>query len=238
MSIATEIARLQQAKADIAEAIAKKGGEVSGTIDTYAQAIADLPSGGGISEEYYNKLITGHLDEPIIFPEGITKIERTKFYYLNDGNEEVCPLAEIPKSVTSIGSAAFRYARIKKIIVRSTSSSNSTYIFGNNIDLEEIIFNGLMSSGNMCQGCSNLKRVIYNNPKTSRIEGNSFNNCTSLELIDLSKATQVNSLSSTNAFSGVPLTCEIRVPSALYDTWIKATNWSTLYAQGYNFVAV
>lgn len=47
MSIASEIERLQQAKADIAEAIAKKGGEVSGTIDTYAQAIEALPSGGG-----------------------------------------------------------------------------------------------------------------------------------------------------------------------------------------------
>lgn len=45
MSIATEIQRLQQAKADIAEAIVAKGGEVSGTLDTYAQAIADLPSG-------------------------------------------------------------------------------------------------------------------------------------------------------------------------------------------------
>lgn len=47
MSIATEIQRLQRAKADIAEAIVAKGGEVSGTLDTYAQAIEALPSGGG-----------------------------------------------------------------------------------------------------------------------------------------------------------------------------------------------
>lgn len=47
MSIANEIQRLQQAKADIAEAIVAKGGEVSGTLDTYAQAIEALPSGGG-----------------------------------------------------------------------------------------------------------------------------------------------------------------------------------------------
>lgn len=45
MSIANEIQRIQQAKADIADAIVAKGGEVSGTIDTYAQAIAELPSG-------------------------------------------------------------------------------------------------------------------------------------------------------------------------------------------------
>lgn len=47
MSIASEIRRIQDAKADIADAIVAKGGEVSGTLDTYAQAIADLPSGGG-----------------------------------------------------------------------------------------------------------------------------------------------------------------------------------------------
>lgn len=47
MSIATEIQRLQQAKTVIAEAIVAKGGEVSGTIDTYASAIEALPSGGG-----------------------------------------------------------------------------------------------------------------------------------------------------------------------------------------------
>lgn len=45
MSIANEIQRLQQAKADIADAIVAKGGEVSGTLDTYAQAIEALPSG-------------------------------------------------------------------------------------------------------------------------------------------------------------------------------------------------
>ena len=34
-------------------------------------------------------------------------------------------------------------------------------------------------------------------------------------------------LSNTNAFTDIPADCEIRVPAALYDEWIAATNWST-----------
>ena len=46
MSVATEIQRIQNAKADIKTAIENKGGTVSGTIDNYATAIDNLPSGG------------------------------------------------------------------------------------------------------------------------------------------------------------------------------------------------
>ena len=42
MSISTEIERLQQAKKDIGDAIVRKGGSVSGTIDTYAKSVMAL----------------------------------------------------------------------------------------------------------------------------------------------------------------------------------------------------
>lgn len=48
MSIATEIQRLAQAKADIKSAIEEKGVEVgNGTLDTYAAKIAEITGGGG-----------------------------------------------------------------------------------------------------------------------------------------------------------------------------------------------
>lgn len=239
MSIASEIQRLQQAKADIANAITAKGGEVSGTIDTYAQAIEALPSSGG-SEEYFKKIISGTLDEPLIIPDGVTSIGRSAFQYLNYANSDIiCPLLTIPSSVTSVGQEAFRYARIKKIINYS-SRGWSTYVFANNTDLEEIIWNSHNYGGNLCYNCTNLKRFIYKNITnyTLYIAGNTFQGCTSLELVDLSESRAIPTLASVNAFQNVPTTCEIRVPSSLYDNWIKATNWSTLYAQGYNFVAV
>ena len=42
MSISKEIERLQQAKKDIGDAIVRKGGSVSGTIDTYAKSVMAL----------------------------------------------------------------------------------------------------------------------------------------------------------------------------------------------------
>lgn len=53
MSIATEIQRLQNAKADIKSAIEGKGVEVgNGTIDTYAEKIGEISVGGSGLERY------------------------------------------------------------------------------------------------------------------------------------------------------------------------------------------
>ncbi len=53
MSIATEIQRLQNAKANIKTAIEEKGVEVgNGTIDTYAEKIGEISVGGG--DTYYD----------------------------------------------------------------------------------------------------------------------------------------------------------------------------------------
>lgn len=51
--------------------------------------------------------------------------------------------------------------------------------------------------------------------------------CTGLAFLDFTACTAVPTLSNTNAFDGIPADCEIRVPAALYDEWIAATNWAT-----------
>jgi hypothetical protein len=56
-----------------------------------------------------------------------------------------------------------------------------------------------------------------------------------MKFYDFTKHTVVPTLASTSVFSGIPSDCEIRVPAALYDEWIAATNWSTYAA---NIVAV
>lgn len=53
MSIATEIQRLQTAKAEIKSAIEEKGVEVgNGLIDTYAEKISEISGGGGVMPYY------------------------------------------------------------------------------------------------------------------------------------------------------------------------------------------
>lgn len=61
----------------------------------------------------------------------------------------------------------------------------------------------------------------------SNINNNTFMNCGGMVAYDFSEHTSIPTLANTNAFSGIASDCEIRVPSALVDTWKAATNWST-----------
>lgn len=83
-------------------------------------------------------------------------------------------------------------------------------------------------------GCTGLTSVTIGKGVT-KILGGTFQNCTAMQYYDFTSHTSVPTLGGTNAFTGIPSTCQIRVPASLYDAWISATNWST-YAS--NIVAV
>ena len=55
-----------------------------------------------------------------------------------------------------------------------------------------------------------------------------FAECTSLELVDMTGSIGVPTLSNVNNFSNTNDTYKIVVPDSLYDTWIAATNWSSI----------
>ena len=194
-----------------------------------------------ISDEYFRKIIEGRLDEPLVLPANTTFIRSNAFEYLNFkglSTDVVCPLVELPEgNKIVIGGSAFRYAKIKKIIVPSDNHLNGTYIFANNTDLEELIWKSNSAAFYMCSECSNLKTVVFTG-SSPLISGWAFSNCNSLESVDFSECTNVAKLSSSTAFDGVPTTCEFRIPASLYDEWINATNWAALYAQGYKFISV
>ena len=192
-------------------------------------------------DEYFRKIIEGRLDEPLVVPAATAGIRAHAFEYLNVkglSTDVVCPLLELPEgNKISIGGSAFQYARIKKIVVPSDNKLNGTYIFANNKVLEELIWKSNSAAFHMCAECSNLKKVVFTG-SSPLISSNAFLNCTSLGSFDLSECTSVAKLSSSTAFNGVPTTCEFRIPAALYDEWINATNWAALYAQGYKFISV
>lgn len=192
-------------------------------------------------DEYFRKIIEGRLDEPLVLPADTAGIRAHAFEYLNFkglSTDVVCPLLELPEgNKISIGGSAFRYARIKKIIVPSDNKLNGTLIFANNKDLEELIWKSNSAAFNMCSDCTNLKTVTFTG-SSPIISASAFLNCYSLESVDLSSCTSVAKLSSSTAFEGVPTTCEFRIPAALYDEWIASTNWAALYAQGYKFISV
>lgn len=78
MSIATEIARLQQAKADLKASINAKGGNITTeTLDQYASAVDNLPSGNSIN------VLTVYLTNEGVYPyEGMFNGP----IYFKDGN--------------------------------------------------------------------------------------------------------------------------------------------------------
>ena len=192
-------------------------------------------------DEYFRKIIEGRLDEPLIVPSATNYIRPHAFEYLNVNdlsNDVVCPLLELPEgNEISIGDSAFMYAKIKKIIVPSDNKLNGPYIFAYNKNLEELIWKSNIDAFSMCYHCTNLKKVLFTGSRPV-ISANAFLNCTSLEIVDLSECTSVANLSSFTAFNGVPTTCEFRIPAALYDAWINATNWAAIYALGYKFISV
>lgn len=80
MSISKEIERLQQAKKDIGDAIVRKGGSVSGTIDTYAKSVMAL---GDVSFrtaiDIVNKSDAKNVDLTMISPKNETSLNRLFF---------------------------------------------------------------------------------------------------------------------------------------------------------------
>jgi hypothetical protein len=74
-------------------------------------------------------------------------------------------------------------------------------------------------------------------PAVEFIEEGAFSYGVSLSVVDFGdKLTSVPTLLSANAFEGVPTTCAICVPDALYDAWTSAPEWAKLYAAGYKFI--
>lgn len=107
-------------------------------------------------------------------------------------------------------------------------------------------------------GCKNITNV--NLPSATSVEGSAFENCTELTSIDLSSATSIGSsafggckkmnvvilrsgtvctLSNVSAFYNTPLrgrdglTGTLYVPQALIEKYKTATNWSSIYAEGF-----
>ena len=141
----------------------------------------------------------------ITIPDSITSIDSSAFY-----NCASFTSITIPGSVTSLGSSAFYYCySLTSVIIPDSITSISSSAFSN---------------------CMSLTSVAIPNSVTS-IGGGAFQNCYSVAFYDFSHHTVIPTLDATNAFSNIPADCIIRVPAALYDEWIAATNWSTYAAQ-------
>jgi hypothetical protein len=166
----------------------------------YQAALKKIEIGNGVTSISNNAFKGLEAIESVAISDSVTSIYEYAF--------ENCYALQgitIPNSVTSIGKYAFRYSGILSITIPDS----------------------VTSIGNGCfNGCECLASIVIPS-SISLIGGSTFAQCYSVKFYDFTSHTSVPALSSVTAFSNLPADCEIRVPAALYDEWIAATNWAT-----------
>lgn len=176
--------------------------------------------------------IVGGSDGDLVIPDGVTMLREHVFHSYPHIQSVV-----IPSSVAGIYGSAFAYAKIDNVVLPSTVTTLGTYIFSyGTFDTVELNCSAISLPAYTFNWTS-VRIVKVNMPNIREIGVGAFAMAKDVEEIDFSSYDHVVPLAFTNSFGDIPETCKIIVPASLYDAWTTATNWSTLVAQGYNFVA-
>ena len=117
---------------------------------------------------------------------------------------------------------------LQDVSIGKNVTSIKGYAFASCYSLASItIPTSVTSIGNSAfNGCYSLASITIPDGVTS-IEGYAFYNCYGMRYYDFSACTAIPSLSDKNAFSNIPSDCKLLIPSALYNRWKAATNWTT-----------
>lgn len=215
-TIAENIQTLRSIKSGIKQAITDKGGSVGNDFKTYAQAITNLPSGGG-NEDLIN-LIERDITT-LNIPDGTTKIGDYAFYYCGTLTN-----VTIPDSVTEIGNYAFQYCKaLTEATIGNGVTSIGYYTFYYCDRLRSISIPDATTkiSGGAFSNCKGLTDVTIGNGVTT-INGEAFKYCDRLKSVTI-KATTPPTLGSEAFYQ---TNCPIYVPAASVDAYKTATNWS------------
>ena len=182
MSISKEIERIQQAKKDIGDAIVRKGGSVSGTIDTYAKSVMAL---GDVSFrtaiDIVNKSDAKNVDLTMISPKNETSLNKL-FNGINIVNLNVSTWDT--SSITSLVQVFSGAPNIESVECAEWNVSNVTRFYAT--------FDGL----------KRLKNVNISNWDTTKSTTFDcfFSNNNSLQQLDVSKFNMANARNTHSMF--------------------------------------
>ena len=175
------------------------------------------------------------------------------------GSQNALTAIVAPNTATTIGDFAFRNCTTLASVSLPVATNIGYNAFNGCTSLASVSLSDATSiGGSALAGCINLASVSL--PAATSIDHYAFHVCSALVSVSLPAATNIGTgafahcrtlasvdfgatLSSvptlgTSAFSNVPTTCKIIVPDSLYDAWIAAPGWSTLYndGNGYKFL--
>lgn len=215
---------------DIADAIRAKGGSGTYKVSEMAQAIEDLPSGGGT--DYAPDLLMDKLTE--YSSNEVTSLRRSAFRYatkivtlnlpecLSVATECITYMSALehlylPKCKTFSSIDAISYnSKLSVLALPSITSTINSYGFRSNgftaLDLGES-FGGFIT-GNCLNGCTKLNTLIIRKPS-------------------------VVSLPNINVFTNTPFASgkaggTLYVPNSLISSYQSASNWSTILGYANN----
>lgn len=216
MSISKEIERLQQAKKDIGDAIVRKGGNVSGTIDTYANSIMAL---GDVSFrtaiDIVNKSDARNVDLTMISPKNETSLGSLFFHNLNLRNIDASNWDT--SNITSLSSTFATMSNLESVECANWDVSNVTTFYAFSDDSHKLktldvskwntssaIIMAYMFSGN------SLNTLDVSNFNTSKVTNmrQMFSECHSLTHLDISNFDTSNVVYFDFVFAGWDKVCE------------------------------
>lgn len=169
MSIATEISRLQTAKADIKTAIEAKGVTVpsNATLDTYDTYVSQISGGGGTNylSQYVNKSLSGAISSTqigaITGDSSSSKVWNMSYFL--EGNENITSLDLSDSTFTDLrGNYFCTYCTsLTSITLPTTCTKISGANFGNNTGLTSFTIPSQITQvgNNFLNSCANLISV-------------------------------------------------------------------------------
>lgn len=184
--------------AEYAEQIVAKDDMIKGIIEqTLTHLTADMLS--GVSTIGTHAFQAMNSLKTVYIPDNVRSIANNAFYSCAG-----LVAVTIGNGVSMIGGSAFSASSVNYVTIGSGIRHIDYTAFYN---------------------CRSLLNVLVEGD-LNYIGEQAFQNCTSAQEFDFSHCTAVPKLNRSNAFSGTPTTCVIKVPAALLEDWKAATNWS------------
>lgn len=195
MSISKEIERIQQAKKDIGDAIVRKGGSVSGTIDTYAKSVMALGDYTFTQVcDVVNKSDAKNVDLTMIDVSNVTS------FYNAFANNKTIENVNVSNwntlQVTNMRSIFYICDKLQSVSCENWRLDNCTNMFAmfdsclalKNFDPSRWNTSKVTNMEWVFIRCASLTSLDLSNWDTSQVTimNNFFNSCTSLTSLDIS----------------------------------------------------